>query len=81
MMGILILKLEGLHQIDFLTQRGRDFDVNIAMAACEACSETWNLRNNTAFTLGPRRTSENLDRAGWSQDLPVASWILASSPV
>ena len=39
-------------------------------AACEACSATWNLGTNSAFALGPRKTTENLDRIGRSQDLP-----------
>jgi hypothetical protein len=27
---------------------------------------------NSAFSLGRRKTTENLDRVGWSQDLPDA---------
>jgi hypothetical protein len=41
---------------------------------------TWNLGTNSAFGLGPRKTTENLDRVGLSQDLPDANWLLASSP-
>jgi hypothetical protein len=33
-----------------------------------------------AFALGPRKTTENLDRVGRSQDLPDANLLLASSP-
>jgi hypothetical protein len=39
------------------------------------------LGTNPAFALGPRKTTEKLDRVGWSQDLPDAKWLLASSPV
>jgi hypothetical protein len=59
---------------------GRNFYVNIGRAAWEACSATWNLGTNSAFALGPRKITENLDRVGWSQDLPNAYWLLASSP-
>jgi hypothetical protein len=31
-------------------------------AACEACSATWSLDTNSAFALGSRKTTENLDR-------------------
>jgi hypothetical protein len=53
------------------------FNVTIGRAACSA---TWNLGTNSAFALGPRKSTENLDRVGWSQDLPDANWLLASSP-
>jgi hypothetical protein len=43
-------------------------------------SATWNLGTNSAFAMGPRKTTENLDRVGRSQDLPDANWLLASSP-
>jgi hypothetical protein len=33
-------------------------------AACEACSATWSLGTNSAFALGSRKTTENLDRVG-----------------
>jgi hypothetical protein len=56
------------------------FDINIWRAACEACSATRNLGTNSAFAaVGPRKTTENLDRVGRSQDLPDANWLLASS--
>jgi hypothetical protein len=35
---------------------GRNFDVTIRRAACEACSATWNLGTNSAFDLGSRKT-------------------------
>jgi hypothetical protein len=38
----------------------------------DACSATWNLGTNSAFALGRRKTTENLDRVGRSQDLPDA---------
>jgi hypothetical protein len=39
-------------------------DVNIGRAAREACSGTWNLGINSAFTLGPRKTTEKPERLG-----------------
>jgi hypothetical protein len=36
--------------------------VNIWRTAREACSATWNLGTYSAFALGPRKTTENLDR-------------------
>jgi hypothetical protein len=39
-----------------------------------------NFGTNSAFGLGPRKTMENLDRVGRSQDLLDANWLLASSP-
>jgi hypothetical protein len=38
------------------------------------------LGTNSAFALGPRKTTENIDRFGRSQDLPDAYCLLASSP-
>jgi hypothetical protein len=58
---------------------GRNFDVTIGRAAYEACSATWNLCTNSAFALGSRKTTENLDRVGRSQDLPDLNWLLARS--
>jgi hypothetical protein len=52
---------------------GRNFDVTIGRAACKTCSATWNLRTNSAFALGSRKTTENLDRVGRSQDLSDAN--------
>jgi hypothetical protein len=46
-----------------------------------ACSATWNLGTNSAFALGPRKTTENLDRVGRLQEIPDANRLLASSPV
>jgi hypothetical protein len=43
------------------------------MAAWEACSATWNFGINSAFALGSRKTTENLDRVGRAQDLPDAN--------
>jgi hypothetical protein len=39
-----------------------------------------NLGTNSASALGPRKSTENLDRVGRSQDLPDGNWLLASSP-
>jgi hypothetical protein len=38
------------------------------------------LGTNSAFGLGPRKTTENLHRIGRSHDLPDAKLLLASSP-
>jgi hypothetical protein len=40
-----------------------------------------NLCTNTASAIGPKKTTEILDRGGRSQDLPDANRLLASSPV
>jgi hypothetical protein len=42
-------------------------------AACEASSATWSLGTNSAFALGSRKTTENLDRVGRSQGFPDAN--------
>jgi hypothetical protein len=54
--------------------------VTIGRAAWESCSAMCNLGTTSTFVLGPRKTTENLDRVGRSQDLPDASWLLASNP-
>jgi hypothetical protein len=46
---------------------GRNFDVTNGRAACEARSATWNLGTNSAFALGSRKTTENLDRVGLTE--------------
>jgi hypothetical protein len=66
------LTLGGVHS-------GEIFNVTIRRAACEACSPTWNLGTDSAFALGPRKTTENLDRVGRSQNLPDANWLLVSN--
>jgi hypothetical protein len=33
---------------------GRNFDVDVGRATCEACSATWNVAASSAFALGPR---------------------------
>jgi hypothetical protein len=53
--------------------QGEIFNVAIGRAAREACSATWNLGTNSVFALGIRKTTENLDRVGLSQDLPDAN--------
>jgi hypothetical protein len=60
---------------------GRNFNATIGRAEWEACSATWNLGTNSAFSLGPRKTTENLDRVSRSQDLPDTNWLLASNLV
>jgi hypothetical protein len=52
---------------------GEIFNVTVGWAACEACSATWNLGTNSAFALGPRKITLNLEQVGRSQDLPDIS--------
>jgi hypothetical protein len=40
--------------------QGKIFNVTIGRAAWEECSATWNLGTNSAFALGPMKTTENL---------------------
>jgi hypothetical protein len=40
--------------------QGDIFNVIIGRAAWEACSATWNLVTNSAFALGPRKTTKTL---------------------
>jgi hypothetical protein len=42
---------------------------NIGRAASETCSATWNFGAYWTFALGPRKTTENLDRVGRSQEM------------
>jgi hypothetical protein len=65
-MGILCIEI--LSNIRRVTL-GRIFQVSIVRLACEAYSVTWNLGTNSAFALGPCKTTENLARVGRSQDL------------
>jgi hypothetical protein len=66
MIGIIFyMTLEGLHYSEIRS--------NIGRATCEASRATWDLGNNSAFALGPRKTTQNLDRVGRSQDLPDAN--------
>jgi hypothetical protein len=58
----------------------RNFDVTIGRVACEASSATWNLGTNSAFAVGPRKTTENLDHVGQLQDLSDVDCLLAGSP-
>jgi hypothetical protein len=63
------MTLEGLHYSKFGASvggaiLGRNFDITNGRAACEACSATRDLGTNSAFALGPRKTTENLDRIG-----------------
>jgi hypothetical protein len=43
----------------------RNFDVNVECA-------TWNLRTNSAFAIGLRKTTYNLDEVGRSHESPGA---------
>jgi hypothetical protein len=67
-------------KLQFGIRKAKFFYVTIGGAAWEACSATWNLDTSSAFALGQRKTMENLDRVGLSQDFPDANWLLASSP-
>jgi hypothetical protein len=53
--------------------QGEIFNFTIGRAAWETCSAPWNLGTNSEFALGPRKTTENLDRVGRSQDIPDAN--------
>jgi hypothetical protein len=61
---------EGLHPNEFQsnvwkgTLRRNFWCYHWEGCTCEACSATWNLGTNSAFALGPRKTTENLDRVG-----------------
>jgi hypothetical protein len=55
------MELEGLHWNEIYSDirratLGRNFNITIGRAACEACSATWNLGTNSAFAQGPRKT-------------------------
>jgi hypothetical protein len=41
-----------------------NFEFTIGRAACEAYRATWNLGTNSAFALGPRKTTENMSTSG-----------------
>jgi hypothetical protein len=66
-------------KVKIMLVQGKIFNVTIGRAAWEACSATWNLGTNSAFALGPRKTTENLDWVVPSQDLQDANWLLANS--
>jgi hypothetical protein len=53
--------------------QGEIFNVTIERAAWEAYNATWDLGTNSEFALGPRKTTENLDRVGRSQGHPNAN--------
>jgi hypothetical protein len=44
--------------------QGEIFNVTSGRAGWEACSEKWDLGTISAFALGSRKTTENLDRVG-----------------
>jgi hypothetical protein len=66
---LFLLALGGVNGLRLAT----NFEVTIGRAAYEAYRATWNLGTNSAFALGPNKTTENLDRVGRSQDLPDAN--------
>jgi hypothetical protein len=49
------------------------FYLTLGRAICEASGEKWNFCTNSTFALGPRKSTENLDRVGRSQDHPDAN--------
>jgi hypothetical protein len=49
---------------------GLNFDISVGRAALKACGATWNLGTNSAFALGPRKTTENLYPVCLSQGFP-----------
>jgi hypothetical protein len=51
----------------------REIGCYIGRVACETCSAMWNLGTNSECTLGPKKTTENLDGINRSQDLPDAN--------
>jgi hypothetical protein len=63
MVGInFYITLEGLHYSEFWfnigrATLGRNSDVTIGRAACEACGAKWNLRTNSAFAWEPNSRS------------------------
>jgi hypothetical protein len=59
-------------QVKVTLVQGEIFKVTIGRAEKEAYSAMWNLGTNSAFALGPRKTTENIDRVGRLQDLPDA---------
>jgi hypothetical protein len=79
MIGInFYMTLGGLHYSEIWSNigrvtSGRNFDVTNERAACEACSAKWNLGTKSAFALGSRKTTENLDQVRRPQDLPDAN--------
>jgi hypothetical protein len=59
------MTLEALRYSDICSNIGRatlerNFDVTIGWAACEAWSAAWNFGINSAFALGPTKTTGNL---------------------
>jgi hypothetical protein len=46
-----------------------NFEIAIGRAACEAYRATWNLGTNSAFALGLRETTENLDRVATMKNI------------
>jgi hypothetical protein len=59
----------------------RNFYVNIGRAACESWSATSNFGINSAFGLGPRRTTKKLDGVVRLQDFPNAAVSIRTRPV
>jgi hypothetical protein len=53
-------RLDSKVKVTFL--RSEFFNVSIVKTTWEACRATWNLSTNSAFALGPRKTTEKRDR-------------------
>jgi hypothetical protein len=74
---VMLLQLERLHWSEIQSDirratLGRNFKVTIVRAAWEVCSATWNLGTNSAFALGRRKTTENLNQVGGSNSISYA---------
>jgi hypothetical protein len=53
---------------------------NLGRAPCEARRVIWNLGINSAFAVGPKKTTENSDRVDRSQEPSDGKAFLARSP-
>jgi hypothetical protein len=63
------------------TSLGRNSNVTIGRAACEACNAIWNLGTNSAFALGPRKTTEKLDVSFYVHTLDEHQTVVYNMPV
>jgi hypothetical protein len=55
-------------------------DKNFGKTSREEFSVKYNLGTNPALPPGPKKITENLEHAGWSQELPDAYGLVDSSP-
>jgi hypothetical protein len=69
MIGIILffdMTLEGLHQSEILM-------LTLGGLRVKQAVQRGNLGTNLTFAVGPRKTTEHLDRVGRSQDFPDAN--------